>query len=114
MAGISVAAWFGVVVVAMPRLGELQRGETIPWRAIAAQIGAMRTLRLALISRVLLHSCPADPGRFHRFPCSSPPSDTKTGAISPKRAALEHAPGGRSSRPPRPRPRCRLLSGRQP
>ena len=30
--------WFGVVVVATPRLGELQRGETIPWRAIAAQI----------------------------------------------------------------------------
>jgi hypothetical protein len=30
------------------------------------------------------------------------PSDTKTGAISPKRPALEHArPGGRSSRPPR-------------
>jgi hypothetical protein len=30
--------WFGVVVVATPRLGELQRGETIPWRVIAAQI----------------------------------------------------------------------------
>jgi hypothetical protein len=30
--------WFGVVVVAMPRLGELPRGETIPWRVIAAQI----------------------------------------------------------------------------
>ena len=30
--------WFGVVVGATPRLGELQRGETIPWRVIAAQI----------------------------------------------------------------------------
>jgi hypothetical protein len=27
-----------VVVVAAPRLGELPRGETIPWRVIAAQI----------------------------------------------------------------------------
>ena len=30
--------WFGVVVVATPRLGELPRGETIPWRVLAAQI----------------------------------------------------------------------------
>jgi hypothetical protein len=30
--------WFGVVVVATPRLGGLPRGETIPWRVIAAQI----------------------------------------------------------------------------
>jgi len=30
--------WFGVVVVATPRLGRLRRGETIPWRVIAAQI----------------------------------------------------------------------------
>jgi hypothetical protein len=30
--------WSGVVVGAMPRLGELRRGETIPWRVIAAQI----------------------------------------------------------------------------
>ena len=30
--------WFGVVVVATPRLGGLSRGETIPWRVIAAQI----------------------------------------------------------------------------
>ena len=30
--------WFGVVVGAPPRLGELRRGETIPWRVIAAQI----------------------------------------------------------------------------
>ena len=30
--------WFGVVVGATPRLRELQRGETIPWRVIAAQI----------------------------------------------------------------------------
>ena len=29
---------FGVVVGATPRTGELQRGETIPWRVIAAQI----------------------------------------------------------------------------
>ena len=29
--------WFGVVVEAAPRLGEL-RGETIPWRVIAAQL----------------------------------------------------------------------------
>ena len=30
--------WFGVVVGATPRLGELRRGETIPWHVIAAQI----------------------------------------------------------------------------
>jgi hypothetical protein len=30
--------WFGVVIGATPRLGELRRGETIPWRVIAAQI----------------------------------------------------------------------------
>jgi len=30
--------WFGVVVAATPRLGALRRGETIPWRVIAAQI----------------------------------------------------------------------------
>ena len=30
--------WFGVVIGATPRLGELPRGETIPWRVIAAQI----------------------------------------------------------------------------
>jgi hypothetical protein len=30
--------WFGAVVGAAPRLGELRRGETIPWRVIAAQI----------------------------------------------------------------------------
>jgi hypothetical protein len=30
--------WFGAVVGATPRLGELRRGETIPWRVIAARI----------------------------------------------------------------------------
>jgi hypothetical protein len=30
--------WFGAVIAAMPRSGELRRGETIPWRVIAAQI----------------------------------------------------------------------------
>jgi hypothetical protein len=30
--------WFGVVVGATPRLGELRRGETIPWRVIATQL----------------------------------------------------------------------------
>jgi len=30
--------WFGVVAGATPRLGDLQRGETIPWRVIAAQV----------------------------------------------------------------------------
>jgi hypothetical protein len=30
--------WFGVVVGATPRLGELARGETISWRVIAAPI----------------------------------------------------------------------------
>jgi hypothetical protein len=39
--------WFGVVVGATPRTGELPRGETIPWRVIAAQI-APRTPRPAL------------------------------------------------------------------
>src|ERR1700750_2770185 len=28
--------WFGVVVGATPRLGELRRGEVIPWRGISA------------------------------------------------------------------------------
>ena len=32
------ARWFGVVICATPRLGELDRGITISWRAIAAQI----------------------------------------------------------------------------
>jgi len=39
--------WFGVVVEATPRTGELRRGQTIPWRVIAAQI-ATRTPPLAL------------------------------------------------------------------
>ena len=30
--------WFGVVVVATPRTGVLPRGETIPWRVVAAQL----------------------------------------------------------------------------
>jgi hypothetical protein len=30
--------WFGVVVAATPRLGELPRGETIPWRIVARHI----------------------------------------------------------------------------
>jgi hypothetical protein len=30
--------WFGVVVGATPRTGELRRGETISWRMIAAQL----------------------------------------------------------------------------
>ena len=30
--------WFGVVVVATPRLGALRRGETIPWRVVATVI----------------------------------------------------------------------------
>jgi hypothetical protein len=38
MAGISGGRWFGVVVGAMPRLGELRRGGTIPWRVIAGQL----------------------------------------------------------------------------
>ena len=43
--------WFGVVVGAAPRLGELRRGETIPWRVIATLIeDSARTPRLALIS----------------------------------------------------------------
>ena len=30
--------WFGGVVGATPRTGELPRGQTIPWRVIAAQL----------------------------------------------------------------------------
>jgi hypothetical protein len=30
--------WFGVVVGATPRLGELPRGQTIPWRVVAAEL----------------------------------------------------------------------------
>lgn len=32
--------WFGVVVGATPRLGELPRGETIPWRVVARHIAS--------------------------------------------------------------------------
>jgi hypothetical protein len=32
--------WFGVVVGATPRLGELPRGQMIPWRVIAAQLAS--------------------------------------------------------------------------
>jgi hypothetical protein len=32
------ARWFGVVICATPRLGELGRGITIPWRQLAALI----------------------------------------------------------------------------
>jgi hypothetical protein len=39
--------WFGVVVGATPRAGQLPRGETIPWRVIAAQLASSerRSLR---------------------------------------------------------------------
>jgi hypothetical protein len=30
--------WFGMVVGATPRTGELRRGQTIPWRVVAAQL----------------------------------------------------------------------------
>jgi hypothetical protein len=30
--------WFGVVIVATPRTGELRHSQTIPWRVIAADI----------------------------------------------------------------------------
>jgi hypothetical protein len=48
--GVDIAAgawdirprWFGVVICATPRLGELGRSITIPWRAIAAQITAQQ------------------------------------------------------------------------
>ena len=30
--------WFGVVVGATPRTGELRRGQTIPWRVFAGQL----------------------------------------------------------------------------
>jgi hypothetical protein len=39
--------WFGVIVGATLRSGELPRSETIPWRVIAAQI-APHAPRLAL------------------------------------------------------------------
>jgi hypothetical protein len=35
--------WFGVVVVATPRLGALGRGETIPWRVVATLIAPRET-----------------------------------------------------------------------
>jgi hypothetical protein len=47
-----------------------------------------------------------DPGRFHRFPRSSPPSDTQTGKFPANQASLEHAvrpPAGRWAAPPSPR-----------
>jgi hypothetical protein len=34
------ARWFGVVVCATTRLGVMDRGTTIPWRVIAAQLTA--------------------------------------------------------------------------
>src|SRR6266496_6517446 len=33
--------WFGVVVAATPRLGELPRGQTIPWRVVARYIASV-------------------------------------------------------------------------
>lgn len=30
--------WFGVIVGTTPRLEQLRRGETIPWRVIAVQL----------------------------------------------------------------------------
>lgn len=36
------ARWFGVVICATPRRGEVNRGITIPWRIIAAQITAQQ------------------------------------------------------------------------
>jgi hypothetical protein len=36
------ARWFGVVVCATPRLGELGRGITISWRVIGALITAQQ------------------------------------------------------------------------
>ena len=42
---------------------------------------------MARLVLLLLHDFP-DPGKSHRFPCSSPPSDTKTGEKSPKRTPL--------------------------
>ena len=50
LSGVDVAAggwdirarWWGVVVCATPRLGELGRSITIPWRVIAAQIATQR------------------------------------------------------------------------
>jgi hypothetical protein len=48
--------WFGVVVVATPRLGGLRRGETIPWQVIAAQIAASE--RLELIRTAWICNCP--------------------------------------------------------
>jgi hypothetical protein len=45
--------WFGVVVVATPRLGALGRGPTIPWRVVATLIAPRETPSSALISRAL-------------------------------------------------------------
>ena len=50
LSGVDVAAggwdirarWFGVVICATPRLGELGRGVTIPWHVIAALITAQQ------------------------------------------------------------------------
>ena len=50
LSGVDVAAggwdirarWSGVVICATPRLGELGRGDIIPWRVIAAQITAQQ------------------------------------------------------------------------
>src|ERR1700730_13539648 len=37
--------WFGVVVVATPRLRALGRGETIPWRVVATLIAPKRGVK---------------------------------------------------------------------
>ena len=55
LSGVDVAAdgwdirarWFAVVICATPRPGELGRGITIPWRAIAALIKAQQAPLLA-------------------------------------------------------------------
>jgi hypothetical protein len=50
--------WFGAVVGATPRTGELPRGETIPWRVIAAQIAPCGRAHsvTSVVNHVLLSS----------------------------------------------------------
>jgi len=55
--------WFGVVVGATPRLGELRRGQTIPWRVIASLIAAERSSALTL--HTYQGSEPAKRGSLH-------------------------------------------------
>jgi hypothetical protein len=55
--------------------------ESRPWRSVRV---SRSMVGLAVNGQGIRTIWLGDPGRFHRSPCSSPPSDTNTGDFSPK------------------------------